>query len=179
MSTDDASVLIPTLFATIAALVVIRLTFRHAATARDALISPAVFAACGGLIGISVGMIWFSNQDGRVVIEDGFRLLMCGSILGVVAGVGARRIYSRLKRGRSAAYILAMMLLVGSIGAPVGWIAGEATAPRAGEWTDAADYDYDLKLWRASRMRWGIAIGSGVGLLVGLSDVVFRRRGAT
>jgi len=69
MSTNDAVILTPILLATIAALIAIRLTFRNAATAPSALFTPAVFAVCGALIGISIGMICFADRDGRVRIE--------------------------------------------------------------------------------------------------------------
>jgi hypothetical protein len=169
MSTSDVCILTPILLATIAALIVIRLTFRNAATARDALITPAVFAVCGALIGISIGMIWLADREGRVTIEKGVLVLGCGASLGALAGVGAKKVYPRLKWGKAAGFVLVTMVLGGSIGAPIGWLAGNMGARKV----------YEIEELSTSRMMWGIAIGSGVGFLLGLSEVLFRRRGAT
>jgi len=51
----------------------------------------------------------------------------------------------------------------------LGWIAGYEGARNSDE----------FEVFSTRRMMWGIAFGSGVGLLLGLSEVLLRRRGAT
>jgi membrane protein CcdC involved in cytochrome C biogenesis len=176
--TDTTGILIPIGIAAIGALIAIRLTFRNAPSPRDALFTPPVFAACGALIGISIGMLWAADREGRVVIEKGMLALVCGTSLGALAGVGAQTVYQRLNRGKAAVFVLVMMLVGGSIGAPIGWVVGSLTEPSAGQFDLAGDFEHYRQRWWASRMMWGTAIGSGVGLLLGLPEVVFRRRGA-
>ena len=166
MSNDDVKILTPILLATIAALVAIRLTFRNAANARAAMFSPAVFAICGALIGISIGMIWLSDREGRVEIGYGFLMVFCGASLGFMLGAVAKNVYSKLNRGKATAFVLVTMLLGGSIGAPIGWLVGEIK-------------DGPFEEFRTSGMVRGTTIGSLVGLLLGLSEVLFRRRGTT
>lgn len=177
MSIDP--ILALTLLAAIAALFAIRLTFRNAATARDALFTPTVFAICGGLIGIAVGMIWLADREGRVTIDKGAMLLTGGICLGSLAGAGARNVYSRLNRGKAAAFVLMMMLLGGSIGAPIGWLAGAGGAGGASNYELKSDYEHALKELSRQRMLWGILFGSGIGLFLGFTELLFRRRGAT
>ena len=165
MSTDTIEILTPILLGAIAVVVAVRWTFRNASTAHDALISPPVFAICGSSIGISFGMVWFADQEGRVVIEKGMLGLVGGGFLGMMAGAAAKDRYARLKRGKAAAFVLTMVLLGGSIGAPIGWLVGNVTA-----------IGIDREQVSIDRMMRGIAIGSGVGLLLAMSDLVFRMR---
>ena len=163
MSTDP--ILVLSLIGMIAALVAIRLTFRNAASVRDAVMSPAVFAVCGALIGISVGMIWLSDREGRVTIDKGMLLLFCGASLGALVGAGARNVYPRLNRSKTATLVIVMMLLGASVGSPLGWIVG------------SMDEMHDQGI-RIHKMLLGLAIGSSIGLSLGLFEVSFRR-GAT
>jgi hypothetical protein len=169
MSHDDVCILTPILLAAITALIVIRQTFRSTSTARDAVVTPPGFAVIGGLAGISVGMIWLSDDTGRVVIEKGVPALLCGIVVGTAVGFGAREVYSRLRQGKAFVYVLVVTLLGASIGAPVGWLAGSTRARNV----------YEHQQMSMSGMMWGIVIGSGVGFLVGLPEVLFRRSEAT
>ena len=163
MSTDP--ILVFSLIGMFVALVVIHLTFRNALNAREALFTPAVFAACGALTGISIGMIGLSDREGRVTIDKGILLVVCGTILGALAGAGAKQVYSRLNRGRVFAFVLMMTLIGGSIGSPLGWIKGSLD-------------DMHEDGIRSHAMLLGVAAGSGIGLILGLFEVILHRRGA-
>ena len=179
MSTSDACILTPILLTTIGALIAIRVTFRNAVTVRDAVFGPVVFGVCGALIGISIGMVWFADREGRVRIEEGLLLLLCGAGLGGLVGAAAKRVYPRLNRGKAAAFVLVVALLGGSIGAPIGWVVGSVDTAGASEYDTRSDSEQALKRWTRRQMMWGIGIGSGIGLLLGLATVMFQRRGAT
>jgi len=168
---DTAGILIPVLSGAVAALIGIRLTFRRAATARDALLTPLVFAICGGLVGISSGMIWVADREGRVTIEKGMAFLICGATAGAMVGGVARNYCLRMNRGKATISVLVVAILGGSIGAPLGWIEGDVESRMNGE--------FEREQLSASRMMWGAVIGSCVGLLVGLSETLLRRRGVT
>lgn len=172
MSIDDATILALVLTPVIGGVIAIHLLFRHSASNREAVITPQVFAIIGGLIGISVGMIWFADREselGRVDINTGAVVLIVGASFGSLLGVGAKRVYSGIGHTRTAFFLLTLALLGGSIGAPIGWIAGSLN-PQSRE---------EFEQLSTSRMLWGTAIGAGIGLVFGLSDMVFQRRGAT
>ena len=167
MSIDDIWILTLSLGSAIGGVIAIHATFRHAGPTRDAVITPPVFAVVGGLIGISIGMIWLSDTAGNVKLETGVPLLIGGLFFGAVAGAGLKAIYSRMGRGKAVVFILVVTILAGRIGAPIGWVAGFIT-----------EFGYREQV-SVSRMMWGAIIGAGVGFLLGLSEVLFRRRGAT
>lgn len=172
MSSDDAAILTFTVGPAIAGVIAIRLLFRHSATTGAAVVTPQVFAIIGGLVGMAVGMVLFHDREselGRVDIAIGALALICGLIVGSLLGSGASRLYSRLNRGRTALFLLTVTFLGGSIGAPIGWLAGSLNPQTQAE----------LEQLTTGRMMWGTAIGSGVGLILGLTEIVFRRRGAT
>jgi ABC-type xylose transport system permease subunit len=175
MSTDP--ILVLSLCGMIMALIAVRLTFRYSPNPRAALFSPTVFAACGELIGISSGMIWWSDKTGRVDIDKGMTVVACGGFLGAMIGAIAMIHYPSMKQGKTTVFLLMMMFLGGCIGAPIGWLAGHE--PVAGDFETNADFELATARLTSSRMIWGTAIGSGIGLLVGLSEVLFRRRGVT
>lgn len=179
MSIDTIQILTPILIVAIVALIVVRLTFSTAARVGDALVTPIVFVVIGALIGISSGMIWLVDQDGRVTIDKGVLLVVCGAPLGLLAGVIAQRVYSRLHRSKATAFVLVVMLLSGSIGASLGWIMGGGSAGSAAGYETADEYKHDLEQWSTSGMMDGVLIGSGIGFLLGLSEVLLHRRRAT
>jgi hypothetical protein len=168
MSHDDITILTPILLMALGALIVTRLTFRNAGPALGAIITPPVFAVIGGLVGISAGMIWLSDSEGRVTIDKGILVLLCGSAAGAVIGVGARVVYCKLRRGKTVAIVLVVMLLGACIGAPIGWLVVDISTKGA--------HDGRICL---SGMARGVAIGSAIGLLLGLPEVLFRRGGVT
>lgn len=173
MSTE--LILVLSMAGMIAALVAMRLTFRNAANVRDAVISPTVFAVCGALIAISIGMIWLSDSDGRVTIDKGMVRVVLGTCLGAWVGAGARNIYLRVDRGKIAAFLLVTTILAGSIGTTIGWLFGEVGGQNG--WIVRPNDSQEE--YRMIGMTWGLAIGSGIGVVFGLSEVVFHRRGAT
>lgn len=179
MSSDDVVILTLTVGPAICGVIAIRLLFRHSATTGTAVVTPQVFAIIGGLVGISFGMVFFADPNGRVVIETGSFFLVGGICLGAWVGAVARKTYARMNRGRSAVFILVVTLLGGSIGAPIGWIVGDINAPRAVSYDTIEGYYRARDQISASRMMLGSAIGSGVGFLLGLTEIAFRRRGAT
>lgn len=168
MSTDDAVILTLSFGTAIGAVIAVHVTFRRAAGARDAVMTPTIFAVGDGLIGIAIGMIWRSNGDGRVTLEDGFPLLLGGLFVGGIAGTGVREWYLKSGRGKAHAFVLVVTLLAASIGAPIGWIVGPF----------GTGFGYSEQA-SSSGMMWGAVIGAGMGFLLGLSEVLFRGRGAT
>jgi hypothetical protein len=166
----EAIVLTAILVPTIVGAIGFRIHFRHASTLGDAVVTPPVFAVCGTLVGISIGMIWFQlgPNSGRVPLETSCPIAFLGASVGALTGVWARHIYQRLQRGKTIAILLVVTLLAGSIGAPSGWIIGDLTPKE-----DAHEQ------LRTSWMVGGLVIGSGIGFLLGLSELVLRRKGLT
>ncbi|HXD85424.1 MAG TPA: hypothetical protein VN641_02950 [Urbifossiella sp.] len=113
-------------------------------------------------------MIFLSDPEGRVMIDQGMLMVVGGGMLGAAIGVLARSQYLRMKRGQRIACLAMMTFLGACVAAPIGWLSGNVGAKTS----------YELKKRSADRMGWGIALGSGIGLFLGLPEVLIRRRGA-
>ena len=157
------------LIATLGTLLIVRMSFKHADSPRTALVSPTVFALCGGLIGITVGMLSSEDKEGRVPLERGAPFLFCGAGLGAAIGIAAMRGYKRFSRVRSVVFVLTMVFLTGSIGGPAAWVVGLFVTTDSLEFVET----------NGTRMSWGIAIASSVGFAIGISHVFLRRGSAS
>jgi outer membrane lipoprotein SlyB len=150
------------LFLAVVAVVAIRQQFRSARNAREALVSPEVFAIAGALLGISAGMVWFVDRSyRRINIEQGSMHALLGAVVGGLVGVGVEAGYSRLRRAKIIVAVLTLMLLAGSIGAPIGWLYGDI----------AANPPVEVDQSARRGMMWGAVIGCFVGLALGLLEV--------
>jgi hypothetical protein len=154
--------------------ILMHLHFRNAPDVRAALVSPPVFALGGCLIGISLGMAWLSSNaepmwNGRIHLEQGVIHALFGSVVGAFVGLGASAIFARMERTRIIAVVFTLILLGGSIGAPIGWLYGDVFR-NGPEYADEA-----AKLTRRG-MLWGIGIGSSAGVILGLLDACFGGR---
>jgi hypothetical protein len=166
MWTEIGILLATIVLGTLTLLAVIHRTFLRASSPRDAIVTPEVYAICGALVGISTGMIWLVDNNGRVALEKGFLALACGACVGAVAGGVTREYYSKLSRGKVAIFLLSMAVLGGSVSAPIGWISGDVAATVAGNPNRAE--------LCASRMLISILFGATIALLLAIQDLLKR-----
>jgi hypothetical protein len=167
MTLDDLAILIPVLIAAATGVAAVRFTFRFSSSARAALFSPVVFAVCGALIGISLGMLFLSDEEQRVDIGQGMLMVLGGSLAGAAIGALATELHPRMQRGQAAASVFMLMVLGGCVAAPIGWISGSV-----GDRTL-----YELKKQSEERMGWGFITGMAIGGLSALPEILVRRRG--
>jgi hypothetical protein len=136
--------------------------FSQAADVREALVDPKVFAIVGALVGISVGMVWFVDERyRRIYIEQGILHVLAGVAVGGLLGVGVKAGFSRLRRTRIVVVVLTLMLLGGSIGAPIGWLYGDISV------NASVMAEENARLG----MMWGAVIGCSVGLALGVLEL--------
>jgi hypothetical protein len=147
--------------------ILMHLHFKKAPDVRVALVSPEVFVVIGCLVGISLGMRYFPDGRGRVLLDHGVIHALAGVVAGGFIGIGVRELFERWTRARIVAVVLTLVLLGGSIGAPIGWLYGSGLVP---------DPDKLNQLTPGRGMLWGSAIGCIVGLAVGLYESCLCRR---
>jgi hypothetical protein len=167
-------VLLICLFGAFVVAVMVRWHFNHAPDARLAVVDPLVFAIIGTQCGISAGMMWLwvdtrDLLDGKIDLEQGVRNACCGGFVGVWVGIGVKAVCTTYPRVRTVAFVLTLMLLAASLGAPLGWLYGVG-------WPD---HDADDGVAEAVRptqngMLWGSAIGCAVGFALGMFELWFR-----
>jgi hypothetical protein len=154
------------LFGAVVIAVLMHLHFKKAPDVRVALVSPEVFGVIGCLVGISLGMLYYPDGHGRVFLEHGVIHGLAGVVVGAFIGIGVRELFERWTWARIVAVVLTLVLLGGSIGAPVGWLCGSGSVP---------DPDKLDQLTPGRGMFWGGAIGCLVGLAIGLYEACLGR----
>jgi hypothetical protein len=96
---------------------------------------PVVFSLIGGLVGISVAMLFLNDSHARahVYLDNSLPPFFCGLIVGCMVGVMMMKAYEDRPRTRGAIEVAAFALLCSAIAAPFGWIVGELRFPRISE----------------------------------------------
>ena len=129
---------------------------------RAILIGPVVFTLVGTLGGVAVAMLRYQQPLERVhvYLDDSLPVAAGGAVLGGLAGVGVMAACERWPRLRRWATVGAASRLAAGIGAPLGWIVGDAA--------------FDDRVPRTG-MALGAALGVVVGGLIGLTQAADAR----
>jgi peptidoglycan/LPS O-acetylase OafA/YrhL len=93
------------------------------------------FGLIGGLVGISVAMLFLNDPEERVhvYLDNSLPLFFCGLIVGCMIGVLMMTGYEDRPRARRTIEVAAFALLCAAVAAPSGWIVGELRFPRMSE----------------------------------------------
>jgi hypothetical protein len=127
---------------------------------KDQLNIPLIFAATGAAAGVAVAMLFrYDQQNDRVYIDDSAPLVAVGFVCGHIFGRCIKRASQTSPRLRWLIEVVATTLLIGSVGAVLGWLGGDK------RWVNPPP-----------SMLWGLFAGAVGGVLVGGGHVICDRR---
>jgi hypothetical protein len=125
-------------------------------------LAPIIFLLVGAGVGLSVGMLTHNESPFQVHLEDSMPLVFLGAFVGAFVGCGVAATCIRRPRLVRPAGLASITLLGAAVAAPLGWIAGTVVAS---ERLPRADVKEDVQ----HLPPLGMAVGSGVGCVVGLA----------
>jgi hypothetical protein len=128
-------------------------------TPKDQLYGPSIFAVTGAAAGVAAAMLLrYNRQYDRVYIEDSLPFAAIGYVCGGFVGYCVKLVYQKSQRLRSLIEVVSTALLLGSVGAVLGWLAGD-------------------KRWEnpPPSMLWGLIAGAVGGVVIGGGRVIWER----